>query len=335
MENAEFKRKSSTYRSMVSEESPRFKPEAGRYHLYVALACPWAHRCLITLHMKGLADAIGVSICHPTWMKTKEHDPADPHWGWGFAPENAKPWVPHCGVGSIGSEGCIPDTVNGARSVRDLYELQNDTSGKYTVPILWDKHERCIVNNESSEIIQMFNTAFNPVAANPTLDLQPPSTVQVAEEVNSWIYEDINNGVYCCGFARSQEAYDKAVTRLFDSLDRAEKILSQQRYITGDFLTLADIRLFTTLVRFDEVYVVYFKCNKKRIADYPNLHNYLRELYQIPEFAATTNMDHIKNHYYTSHPRLNTSAIVPIGSGVIEDLKQPHNRGGNSEKESA
>ncbi|CAM9649378.1 unnamed protein product [Chrysoparadoxa australica] len=243
-----------------------------------------------------------------------------------FAEESDPPVTPRTGVGAIDCRDCIPDPHFGSKSIRDLYERSKDTAGKYSVPVLWDLKEGCIVNNESSEIVDMFNSAFNGIAKNPALDLQPAETVAAANDVNEWIYANINNGVYRCGFARSQEAYDRAFADLYRSLDKCEQILSKQRYIAGDVFTIADIRLFVTLVRFDEVYVVYFKCNKKRISDYPNLHNYLRELYQMPALQETTNMAHIKNHYFTSHPELNILSIVPGGPGALEDLLLPHNR---------
>lgn len=308
----EFQRKASVYREWV-KEGGRLTPEADRYHLYVSLACPWACRCLAALHMKGLEDKIGVSVTHPTWQRTRPDNKEDEHCGWAFKAPGDPPVSSSTGFGSFGCEDCIPDTINGAKFVRDLYELSHDTGGKYTVPILWDKREGRIVNNESSDILRMFNAEFNSLAKNPTLDLYPEELRGQIDEVNDWTYNSINNGVYRCGFATSQEAYDKAFKELFDALERCEAILSRQRYMVGDRLTEADIRLFMTLIRFDEVYVVYFKTNKHFIHEFPNLCNYTRDIYQTPGVAAAVNMQHIKTHYFTSHPRLNYYAIVPHG----------------------
>jgi len=321
-----FVRTDAGFRNWIAPDS-RFPPEAGRYHLYISYACPWAHRCLMTLRMKGLEDAIGLSIVHPTWQRSRPDTPDDHHHGWIFKAPDDAPLSQSEGHGSFDCSDCIPDTVNGFQFVRDLYEKANDKTGKYSVPVLWDKQEGTIVSNESSEIIQMLNSAFNQFAKNPELDLFPEALASAMDEVNSWVYPTINNGVYRCGFAKTQGAYDEAVTQLYESLDRMEEVLSKNRYLCGDALTAADIRAFVTLVRFDEVYVVYFKCNKKRIADYPNIHNYVREIYQMPAVADTVNMRHIKTHYFTSHPTLNYYAVIPAGPSVIEDLKMPHNRG--------
>jgi len=319
-----FVRKDSTYRNWISEESEKFKPESGRYHLYISYACPWAHRTLITRNLKGLQDHIGLSIVHPTWQKTRPEK--DEHAGWVFRSETDEPVKSVLGFGSFPSKDVIPDTVNNCKSIRELYELSNDTNGKYTVPVLWDKKLKVIVNNESSEILRMFNSAFNKLSKNPGLDLYPEHLRTKIDEINDYIYHNFNNGVYKAGFAKSQEAYETAIEGIYQALDKAEEILSKNRYLLGDQFTEADIRFFVTLVRFDEVYVVYFKTNKKRIADYPNLLNYTRDLYQNPTIGETVNMYHIKTHYFTSHPILNHYAIVPVGPDVISTLKEKHDR---------
>lgn len=319
----EFKRTEAGFRSII-EPGGRFEPEAGRYHLYVSYACPWANRCLATLYMKGLEDVVGVSVVHPTWQRSRPGVPGDEHCGWAFRDPSDPPLSSATGYGSFSCAGCVPDTINGAKFVRDLYDLAHDTAGKYSVPVLWDKKERTIVNNESSEIIRMFNSAFNHLAKNPSLDLYPEDLKQAIDDANEWIYPTINNGVYRCGFATSQAAYDAAFGELFASLERCEEILSRQRYIAGPVLTEADVRLFMTLIRFDEVYVVYFKTNRKFIHEYPNLRNYVRELHQTPGIGRSINMDHIKVHYFTSHPKLNYYAIVP--GGAEPWWEQPHDR---------
>ncbi|GLI71346.1 hypothetical protein VaNZ11_016508 [Volvox africanus] len=311
----EFKRTEAGFRNQI-EPGGRFEPEASRYHLYVSLACPWACRCLAVLYLKGLEDAIGVSVTHPTWQRTRAEDPHDEHSGWVFRSPTDPPLSSIAGFGSFGCEGCVPDNVNGARFVRDLYELAHDTTGKYSVPVLWDKKERTIVNNESSEIIRMFNSSFNHIAKNPDLDLYPEPLRASIDQVNSWVYPSINNGVYRCGFATSQAAYDTAFQELFSALDRCEDLLSRQRFLVGSQLTEADVRLFQTLIRFDEVYVVYFKTNKCFLREYPNIAGYVRDLYGIPEISRSVNMDHIKTHYFTSHPRLNHYAVVPRGGAA-------------------
>ncbi|KAG7675170.1 hypothetical protein Ndes2526B_g08028 [Nannochloris sp. 'desiccata'] len=310
-----FTRKDSAFRNFI-EKGTKFEPEAGRYHLYVSLACPWANRCVAAMYMKGLEDVIGLSVTHPTWQRTRpdKKDPEDAHTGWFFASPEDPPVSNSEGMGSFDCSGCVPDPVNGVKFVRDLYELANDSSGKYSVPVLWDKKERTIVNNESSEILRMLNTAFNDFANNPSLDLYPEELRSEIDSVNEWIYPNINNGVYRCGFATTQEAYNIAFNDLFSALDRVEDILLRRRYIAGDIITEADIRLFMTLIRFDPVYVVYFKTDKKAIREYPNISEYVKDLYSIPGIKKSINIDHIKKHYFTSHPKLNAYAIIPGGS---------------------
>jgi putative glutathione S-transferase len=275
-----------------------FEAEAGRYHLYVSLACPWAHRTLIFRTLKGLEDMVSVSVVNPMMLDQ----------GWTFEP----------------GDGVVPDSVNGARHLHEVYAKADPAyTGRVSVPVLWDRAKRTIVNNESSEIIRMFNSAFDGVGATGP-DFYPEALRAEIEEINGPVYENVNNGVYRAGFATTQEAYDGAVAALFETLDMLEERLSRQRYLTGDRLTEADWRLFTTLIRFDPVYVGHFKCNIRRLLDYPNLWGYTRELFQVPGVAGTVNMDHIKNHYYGSHETINPTRIVPVGPAI--DFTLPHGR---------
>ncbi|QJP17149.1 glutathione S-transferase family protein [Starkeya sp. ORNL1] len=280
-----------------------FEAEAGRYHLYVSLACPWAHRTLIFRKLKKLEDIISVSV-------------VDPHMG-------SEGWTFGNGAGGI-SPGATADTVLGKSRLYEVY-LQADPhySGRVTVPVLWDKKRGTIVNNESAEIIRMFNSAFGAFTEVKT-DYYPEKLRAEIDALNAEIYDRVNNGVYKAGFATSQDAYEEAVTALFETLDKLDDRLSRSRYLLGDRLTEADWRLFTTLARFDPVYVGHFKCNIRRIADYPNLSGYLRELYQVPGVKETVNFTHIKRHYYESHVTINPTGIVPVGP--VLDLDAPHGR---------
>jgi putative glutathione S-transferase len=275
-----------------------FAAAPGRYHLYVSLACPWAHRTLIFRVLKGLEDMVSVSVVNPLMLED----------GWTFAP----------------GDGVAPDTVGGAGFLHQVYARSDPRySGRASVPVLWDKETGRIVNNESSEIIRMFNSAFDRLgAAGP--DFCPESLRAEIDEINETVYETVNNGVYRAGFARTQEAYEEAVRALFATLDMLEERLSRQRYLVGDRITEADWRLFTTLVRFDAVYVGHFKCNIRRLADYPALWGYTRELYQVAGVAGTVNFDHIKRHYYMSHKSINPKRIVPAGPDI--DFDAPHGR---------
>ena len=300
-----FVRKASQFRNWVTVDGAPgpsgnggFKAEAGRYHLYVSLACPWAHRTLIFRALKGLEDAISLSVVN--WYMGAD--------GWTFED----------------GEGVIPDTVNDAGVLHQVYtKADAPYSGRVTVPVLWDKKTETIVSNESSEIIRMLNSAFDGVGAREG-DFYPEPLRTEIDALNDRIYDTVNNGVYKAGFATTQDAYEEAVTHVFESLDWLEARLSEQRYLTGDAITEADWRLFTTLVRFDAVYVGHFKCNLQRIADYEHLSGYLRDLYQQPGVAATVNMDHIKSHYYVSHTTINPTGVVPKGPQL--DLSSPHGR---------
>jgi putative glutathione S-transferase len=277
-----------------------FKAEAGRYHLYVSYACPWAHRTLIFRTLKGLEDLITISAVHPDMLTD----------GWTF---------------DTNFEDSDGDTLFGSKFLRDIYtRAMPDVSGRVTVPILWDKEHDTIVSNESSEIIRMFNSAFDDITDN-TLDFWPQAQRDAIEDVNARIYNTINNGVYKAGFATTQAAYDAAVVPLFDSLDWLESRLSDTRYLMGDTVTEADWRLFTTLARFDLVYHGHFKCNKRMLKDYPNLWGYTRELYQWAGVAETTKFDHFVRHYHYSHDTINPNRIVPITPDL--DWNAPHNRG--------
>ncbi|MEQ8306437.1 MAG: glutathione S-transferase family protein [Hoeflea sp.] len=300
-----FKRSESAFRNWVTADGSAgpsgdggFKAEAGRYHLYVSLACPWAHRTLIFRKLKGLEDAITLSI-------------VDYHMG-----ENG--WEFH------ERDGGTRDHIHNADYLWQVYvAAKSDYSGRVTVPVLWDKKTGTVVSNESAEIIRMFNSEFDAIA-KPSPDFYPEELRDGIDEINSPIYDNVNNGVYKSGFATTQEAYEEHVTELFDTLDMLEERLTENRYLMGDTRTEADWRLFTTLIRFDPVYVVHFKCNVRRIADYPALSGYLRELFQMPGIADTVNMMHIKHHYYGSHKNINPTGIVPVGPEL--DLTAPHGR---------
>lgn len=275
-----------------------FKAEPGRYHLYVSLACPWAHRTLIMRKLKGLEPLIDISAVN-TYMGAE---------GWTFRP----------------GPGVIPDNINGVLRLYELYTLANPKySGRATVPVLWDKKLHTIVSNESAEILRMLNSAFDEVGGND-LDFYPPALREEIDELNAFIYPNVNNGVYRAGFATTQEAYEEAVLALFEALDSLEARLKARRYLTGSRITEADWRLFTTLLRFDQVYVMHFKCNKRRIVDYPNLWGYLRDLYQVPGIADTVHIDFMKAHYFCSHANINPTGIIPIGPQL--DYSTPHGR---------
>ena len=305
-DNGRFQREDAQRRNWITADGAAgpdgeagFKAEAGRYHLTVSLACPWAHRTLIFRKLKGLEDAISLSVVH-------YHMGSE---GWTFDP----------------GPGVVPDPIINATRLHQVYtHAKSDYSGRVTVPVVWDKRQDTFVSNESSEIIRMFNSAFDDAGADASLDFYPEDLRPEIETVNARVYDTVNNGVYKAGFATTQGAYEEAVHPLFESLDWLEGILKDQRYLVGNRLTEADWRLFTTLVRFDPVYVGHFKCNIRRIADYPALSGYLRDLYQVPGVAETVDLHHIKNHYYGSHPTVNPTGIVPVGPDL--DYDAPHDR---------
>ena len=287
----EFVRRDSTFRNWVTADgSSAFSPEPGRYHLYVSLACPWAHRTLIFRKLKRLEEIISISVVEPVMSEQ----------GWMF------------GSGA----GATLDSINGFGYLHEVYTAADPSyTGRVTVPVLWDKSTRTIVSNESADIIRMLNSGFDAYT-DVKIDYYPEALRSRIDEINALVYARINNGVYRCGFAGSQAAYERAFDALFSALDQVDALLADSRYLAGDTLTEADWRLFTTLVRFDAVYYVHFKCNLRRIAQYPNLSRLLVKLYRTPGIAQTVDMDHIKRHYYLSHKHLNPSGIVPKGPAL-------------------
>ncbi|MGP1676100.1 MAG: glutathione S-transferase family protein [Burkholderiales bacterium] len=298
--SGEFLRNDSVFRdSITADGSSGFRAEAGRYHLYVSLACPWAHRTLILRTLKGLEDAITVSIV----------DPYMGPGGWGFTERR----------------GCTSDSVNGAALLRDVYlKAQSDYTGRVTVPVLWDRKTGTILNNESAEIVRMLNSEFNAFALRESNDLYPQALRAQIERWNGIIYRTVNNGVYRAGFATTQDKYEAAARELFATLDRLDQHLGKYRYLCAGVPTEADWRLFTTLVRFDAVYYGHFKCNLRPLVDYDNLWAYTRELYQFPGVVGTVDLEQIKEHYYRSHPRINPNGVVPVGPTL--DFAAPHGR---------
>ena len=296
-----FVRKDSQFRNWITADGSAgptgdggFKAEKGRYHLYVSLACPWAHRTLIVRALKGLEDFISLSVVNPQMLEN----------GWTFED----------------GPGVIKDSVNNADYLFEVYKAADDNySGRVTVPVLWDKQTGKIVNNESSEILRMLNSAFDDIGAKPG-DYSPEALMDEIDAMNDRVYNNVNNGVYKSGFATKQEVYEEEVTNVFKVLDELEEHLENRKYLVGDQLTEADIRLFTTLVRFDAVYYSHFKCNFKRIVDYPNLWRLTREIYNIEGVAETVNMQHIKDHYYISHKTINPTGIVPKGPELAFSL---------------
>lgn len=301
-----FKRSEAHFRNWITADGQPgisgnggFQAAAGRYHLYVSLACPWAHRTLLMRHLKGLETHIPVSVVHPLML---DH-------GWTFDVD-------------------FPDATGDSLYQHEfLYQLylhaKPDYSGRVTVPVLWDTEQHTIVSNESADIIRMFNSAFDQVGAKPG-DYYPVALRPQIDELNGWIYDKVNNGVYKAGFATSQSAYDEAATQVFVALSQLESILARQRYLTGAQLTEADLRLWTTLIRFDPVYHTHFKCDKYRLSDYPNLFAFLRDIYQMPGIADTVNMAHIRHHYYRSHGTINPHGVISLGPE--QNLNRPHGR---------
>lgn len=295
-----FERQPDTFRQQVSTDgSTPFPAASGRYHLYLSLACPWAHRALIVHRLKNLEEVIGVTVV----------DPVRDENGWAFRD----------------GPGHSRDPIENFAFLRDAYVATDpDFQGRYTVPVLWDKASRCIVNNSEDDLCRMFNSVFAPKLDNNLPDLFPDAIATEQAELSERIYEDVNNGVYRAGFATTQKAYEHAVRALFVTLDMLEERLADRRYLFGAQPVETDWRLFCTLVRFDVVYHGHFKCNIRRIADYPHLQGYLQDLYQLPGIAGTVNFDHIKRHYYLTHPDINPNRIVPLGPAL--DLAQPHTR---------
>ncbi|GKW03074.1 glutathione S-transferase family protein [Pectobacterium carotovorum] len=301
-----FKRSESVFRNWVTPDGAPgltgtggFPAQSGRYHLYVSLACPWAHRTLLMRQLKGLVDHIAVSVVHPLML---DH-------GWTFGTD---------------FEAATGDSLYQHEFLYQLYlHAMPDYSGRVTVPVLWDTEQHTIVSNESADIIRMLNSAFDGVGATAG-DYYPEALRAQIDELNGWIYDKVNNGVYKAGFATSQSAYDESATTVFAALSDLESILAKQRYLTGEQLTEADLRLWTTLIRFDPVYHTHFKCDKYRLSDYPNLFGFLRDIYQIPGIADTVDMAHIRHHYYRSHGTINPHGVISLGPE--QDLNQPHHR---------
>jgi putative glutathione S-transferase len=297
--DGEFVRDEVNFRNWVSTDGKGpFPVESGRYHLYVSLACPWSHRAVLLRSIRKLESVISISVTDPIWNEK----------GWCFGTE----------------PGAIPDSVNHKQNVIDLYQMVDPNFNKpETVPILWDKKTSTIVNNESRDIMRIFDLEFSKFG-DPSISLCPENKKQEIDRVISEIYDPINNGVYKAGFSQSQKAYERAVKRLFEALEKWEIQLSQQRYVCGDQMTEADIALFVTLIRFDFVYVTHFKCNIKRLVDFPNLWGWLRDVYQSPGVAKTCDFNHIKKHYFGSHKEINPTGIIPVGP--ILDLWKSHDR---------
>ncbi|HEY2139850.1 MAG TPA: glutathione S-transferase family protein [Chthoniobacterales bacterium] len=296
-----FKRQEDAFRNWVKRDgSTTYKPERGRYHLYVSLACPWAHRTIILRKLKGLEDAIGLTVV----------DPVRDERGWAFR----------------NGPGHTEDPINGFKFLSEAYHATDPNyAGRVTVPVLWDTRTKKIVSNSDDDLLRMFNSEFSDFAKN-AYDFFPPDLREQIEELNETIYQRVNNGVYLAGFATRQKPYERAAQRVFETLDQLDGRLASQRYLFGDRITETDWRLFVTLIRFDAVYHGHFKCNLRRIVDYPNLWPYLRDLYQHDGVADTVNFDHIKRHYYMTHGHINPTRIVPIGPAL--DLTAPHRRAG-------
>jgi glutathionyl-hydroquinone reductase len=291
-----FRRRAARFRRWVG--SDEFPAEPGRYHLYVSLACPWSHRTVLVRMLKGLEDVVGISYAHPFRDER----------GWAFP------------------GGRFTDDVNGWSFLREGYEATDPAYDAHvSVPVLWDTRTGQVVSNESADIVRMFGSAFDAFARRPELDLYPEPLREEVDALNAQVYDDVNNGVYKAGFARSQRAYDLAFTRLFARLAELEERLGARRYLAGDVLTEADWRLFVTLLRFDLVYHTHFRCNGRRLVDHPNLHAFTRELFQVPGVAATCAVDEIKEHYFTTHDELNPKRIIPLGPLDL-DLAAPHGR---------
>lgn len=302
-EGGEFQRQETTFRDWIEDaDDARHRPEAGRYHLYVSLACPWAHRTLIARALLGLEEAVSVSVVHH-YMGEQ---------GWVFAPDE--------------DPDATVDHVHGAKKLSEVYlAAKRDISGRVTVPVLWDREQGTIVNNESREIMRMLCTVMRGLG-HGARDLSPPALREAIDAAMDRFYQSVNNGVYRCGFAGTQAAYSEAFGQLFDELDHWERVLGDQRYLCGDQLTEADIAMFTTLVRFDPVYYVHFKCNGRLVRQYPNLSGFLRDVHQTPGVRGTVNLHHIKQHYYRSHPSINPRRFVPEGPD-LSWYDEPHDRG--------
>jgi putative glutathione S-transferase len=314
-----YKRNASKHRRTSVE------PEAGRYRLHVALACPWAAGALSTLYLKGLEDVIAVSVVHPTWQKTRD-DADDAHCGWVYRSPGDAPLANPLGHGSFDCDDALAPDPSGAASIRDVYASCGDLDGPFTTPLLFDTKTNEIVSNESLDILRILNDQFDGLAKRPRVNLYPEALEEELAALNAdVVYPCVNNGVYRCGFSKSQAAYDAAARDLFGALDALEATLGERRFLGGDRFTWLDLRLYHTLVRFDPVYSVYFKTNARLVKDHPNLYAFVRDVYALDAVRRSTNMKHIKTHYFTSHAHLNPYGIIPASDGP--DLERPARRG--------
>lgn len=296
--------------------------------MFASYACPGSHRALIVRALKGLTDVVDITIVHPIWRLTKEGTDSEQR-GWIFNDPDGEPFRNTANRGGPfppNFSGSGPDPLFGSYSIRDIYEKAGDTAGKFTIPLLWDTVEGTIVNNESSDIAYMLNSSFNEFAKNATLDLYKEDKSEELNDVIDWLSPLMIHGVYRCGFAKKQEAYEKAITELTSAFDHASNVLDKQRYLTGNTLTDADIRLFVTLFRFDEIYAVYFRANTRLVLLTPTLLNYCRDIYQLEGVSETCSMEHCKAHFFCSHAEWNKFSIIPRGIGFMDHLNQPHNR---------
>ena len=320
------------FHKLFPDPGSKYVPESDRYHLYVSLACPWSHRVLMARTLKGLEDVVSITALYPIWQRTSG-DPSDPHTGWVFAnPERETQVTNTDGVGGPFPSAFRrnePDPIFGCKSVRELYELAGEADGKDTVPMLWDKKTGTIVSKESLQILKMLNGCFNEFAKNAAMDLYPMAERNKIDEMGDLIYP-LSNGVYRVGFAKTQKDYDESLDALEAAFDKLESILETQRYIAGDRLTEADIRLFVTLLRFDEIYSVYFKCTTRSVMASPILLDYCRDIYQTGSIRETVDMDQARAHYYCSHPELNKYSVIPRSKGFMKKLEEPHDRAGLS-----
>ncbi|TMW58102.1 hypothetical protein Poli38472_011690 [Pythium oligandrum] len=301
-----------------------FPPEKGRYHLYVAVSCPFACRALMAINLKGLQEFVDITVVHPVYQRTRPDDENDTHNGWAFVDPKTTPFLPGpTGKGQYSTAGASTDPIHGVKYIRDLYERVTKEKVAYSVPLLWDKKKDTIVSTESADIVRMFNEAFEELKPS-TIDLYPEELRQEIDDVNTWVTESIVYGVYKAGFAPSQGLYEAGVEKVYAGLDRVEELLGQHRYLVGNKITEADIRLFVALIRFDVAYSALYKLNKKLIADYHNIFNYVCDIYQLPGVNETVDFNHIKLTYYGSQVNLNPSGIIPVGPPV--DYSVPHDR---------
>ena len=326
LQNPNYQHQPTSFRNLISKGA-LFPPEPDRYILYISYGCPYSHRAIMLRALKGLEKIIKMCVVHPTFQYTNPANPEDKHRGFVFRDPESPPLSTTDGYGSISCEGCINDcSVKHFKTIREIYKGSNDENGKYSVPVLWDSKEEVIVNNDSGEIMRIFNSGFDSLAEHPEIDLFPPSLDEEIEKNDKWLSENVTDAVYKVGFAKDQATYDSCVKILFDGLESLEVKLGNSLYLNGDKLTGSDIRLFSTLLRFDDCYFILFKCNKKKIAECSNLLNFCRFIYQIPKIKETIHLSHMKASYYTNFVSLNPNGIIPCGMGSENLWAQPHNR---------